>query len=47
MVVVPPVQMVVVPEIDAIGNDVIETTALPDWFWLQDGVPAEATLTKA
>ena len=42
-----PEQIDVVPEIDAVGKVFTVTIAEPDAVWLQVGVPAEATLTKA
>ena len=47
MVAAVPEQIVVVPEMVAVGNGRTVTVALPVWFCEQDGVPEEATLTKS
>ena len=45
IVAVVPEQMVVVPEMVAVGNAFTVSVAEPDWSWLQFGL-AEATLAK-
>lgn len=41
-----PEQIVVVPEIDAVGIAITVTNAVPDSIWLQFGIPPEAILTN-
>ena len=47
MAVVVPEQIVVVPEILAVGNALTVTIAFPDKFWVQGDAPDDVTLTNA
>ena len=46
IVVIDPEQIVVVPEMEAVGKAFTVTTALPDCVCEHTGEPVEATLTK-
>ena len=47
MLVYVPEQIVVVPEIVAVGKALTVIATEPVWFWLQFEAPFKATLTKS